>query len=267
MRRLPARKRIDVSSRWSYVVIAIVVYGAALTANADGISELDDAAARMQYGFHTADVRDIEDALNLVKRVELPASLLGMNEYFTAYGYWKLAELYADEAAAGKRAARSEATKAASACVRAAQDATKLDARLAEGFAIEAVCSTLSSRIGNLLSPGGCATHKALRTARELASNNPRVLLIEAQCTIDGAKPATAADLDRLQRLVQAFESAPPSRPGRPDWGQAEALLMLGEAQLQRGDAVAARDTIERALVIAPDYHRARVALEQAARR
>jgi len=42
---------------------------------------------------------------------------------------------------------------------------------------------------------------------------------------------------------------------------------MLGQANLRRGDAAAARDPIERALIIAPDYRKARETLENAATR
>lgn len=229
---------------------------------ADGVSDLDDAVARMQYAFFTGESRSVQDALNILQRVQLPASMVGMKEYFTAYGQWKLAELHTEEAAAGRREARSAAAKAAAACVAAAEDAQRLDARFGEPFALEAICSSVAGRIGQ-----GCAKNSALRTALELTPSNPRVLLIDAQCAAGADKPDSAAPVERLRAVVQAFEAAPPSRPGRPDWGQPEALLMLGLAYLQRGDAVAARDVIERALVIAPDYRKARHALEKAATR
>jgi len=66
---------------------------------------------------------------------------------------------------------------------------------------------------------------------------------------------------------VSSFEGAPPARPGKPDWGQVEALTMLGETYLQRGDPVAARDALERALVMAPDYRQAQQLLQSAATR
>ena len=246
--------------------VALVGLMASPATWADAVSELDDAAARIQYAFHTADVRGVEDALNIVQKLQLPASIGVMKDYFTAYGQWKLAELHTDEAASGKRAARGAASKAAAACVRAAEVTEKSDARFAEAFAMEAICSVMASRTPDVLA-AGCARHKALRTAKELAPTNPRVLLIEAQCSADSDKSGSSAPIDRLRQVVEAFESAPPSRPGLPDWGQAEALLMLGQAHLQRGDSVAARDFIERALVIAPDYRKARDALETSAAR
>jgi tetratricopeptide (TPR) repeat protein len=233
-----------------------------LLLRADGVSELDDATARMQYAFYTADARGVQEGLNLLNRVELPASMYGMKEYFTAYGQWKLAELHTDEVNAGRRTARALALKAASDCARTAEVAQKADPTFAEAFAIEAICSAIGSRTPEMLSRGGCTKHKGLRTALELAPNNPRVQLIDAQCAGSDTKQASAAAVAQLRKVIAAFEAAPPSRPGRPDWGYAEALLLLGKAYLSGGDTVTARDFIERALVIAPDYKSARDALQ-----
>ena len=54
---------------------------------------------------------------------------------------------------------------------------------------------------------------------------------------------------------------------GKPDWGHAEALTLLGGSYLTSGDPVAARDALERALVIAPDYREAQELLQTAAAR
>jgi Tetratricopeptide repeat len=252
-----------VRSRSVYLALFIAAASVVAT-HADAISDLDDAAARMQYAFYTSNPRGIEDALAIVQRIELPASRKGANEYYTAYGYWKLAALHADEIAAGRKVPRSEVTKAANACVKAAEAAITKDSTMTEAQAIEAVCAGLASRAPE--GAGGCARHKGLRTARELEPNNPRIQLIELQCTLGSEKnPAVARE--RLMAVVKTFESLPPASPGRPDWGQPEALLMLGQAQLKQGDTVAARDSLERALVLAPDYHKARSELEPAASR
>jgi Tfp pilus assembly protein PilF len=99
-----------------------------------------------------------------------------------------------------------------------------------------------------------------LRTALTLAPENPRVRFIEALCAGD-------SDIEDWRAVVTAFESAPPRSERAPDWGHAEALLALGQSYLTRGDSVAARDAIERALVIAPDYRAAQSLLETAASR
>ncbi|MBC7983677.1 MAG: hypothetical protein H7Y02_07485, partial [Candidatus Obscuribacterales bacterium] len=57
----------------------------------------------------------------------------------------------------------------------------------------------------------------------------------------------------QLSDVVAAFDALPPSEPGAPDWGHAEALAYLGQAALARGNRIAARNSLERALVLAPD--------------
>ncbi|HET7132053.1 MAG TPA: hypothetical protein VFJ95_07380, partial [Gammaproteobacteria bacterium] len=66
----------------------------------------------------------------------------------------------------------------------------------------------------------------------------------------------------RLEHAVAAFDARPAALRG-PEWGEAEALAALGELKLARGDAREARDLIERALLLAPDY---RFAMELRAR-
>ncbi|HWK72832.1 MAG TPA: hypothetical protein VNQ81_01070 [Povalibacter sp.] len=233
----------------------------ALCVLADPISDLDDAAARAQYAFYTADSRTLEDVLGLIERLQVPPALTVMKEYYGAFGNWKLAQLYT-EAAAGKPATRASLEKAAQDCQRHAKAALQLDPRFGEAFAIDAICSAFVPG----LTQTSCARSKSLRMAQEIEPTNPRIKLIEVMC-FEKDEVASAAYAEKLRATANAFETAPPSRPGKPDWGQAEALLLLGQNYLQRGDLVAARDAIEHALVIAPDYRRAQELLETAATR
>ena len=249
--------------RISTVLVAMVAFAAANPAAADSLSELDDAVARIQYGFYTADIRAIEAAIALIERLELPATRRGFKEYHLAYGQWKLAELQSATAEAGQRNARSNAVKAAKLCEAAADFAIRSNAHAAESHAIGAICGELASRTANVLARG-CANDKGLRAAREIDPHNVRVRLIEAQCQRAHAKTA-AALTSKLEQLVRDFDSSPSRSPGAPDWGHPEALLLLGQLQLEQGNSMAARDTLERALVLAPDYEGARQALQQAA--
>ena len=60
----------------------------------------------------------------------------------------------------------------------------------------------------------------------------------------------------KLTSVVEAFDAWEPALDD-PDWGEAEALPALAAAALERGQARTARDFIERALLIAPDYRAA----------
>lgn len=234
---------------------------------ADTRADLDDADARAQYAFFTADARGLEEIVQMIERLEVPESLAPLREYNAAYGRWKLAELYGEAAdREGTRPVRTLAIKAAQACLAHTKAALLADAELVEAYVVDAACTALTqpSRPEMRSSIPTCARSKSFRTALELAPHNPRVMLMEAQCLRVDEAQAHGALAERLRAVVAAFEAAPPARPGYPDWGQAEALLLLGRNYLQHGDTRAARDVIEKALVIAPDYRRARELLDTA---
>ena len=265
---MKAPERRKSSRRVSSMVVAAALAGGACiplqAIHADAANELDDAVARAQYAYFTGDTRSLEAALNLIDAVEVPANLNRSKEYYAAYGRWKLAQLYVDaskQPRGDKGVARSAASKAAQGCIQHADAMLKLDPRLAEGHAIEAACGGVTQNSDS------CLRSKSLRTALELDPTNPRIKLVEAICFGNGGNRSPMELFEKLRGVVTAFDTAPVSRPGNPDWGQAEALVLLGDVQLQRGDALAARDMIEKALVIAPDYRKAQELLQAAASR
>jgi tetratricopeptide (TPR) repeat protein len=238
-------------------------------ATAASVDELDDAAARLQYAFYSADLRGLQDVLALIQGLEI-ATPPGAKDYQLAYGHWKLAQLYADPSSQNSPVphANSLAGKAADRCVKHARIAMEQDARMAEAYALEAVCSGMPQGFLRLpgLSGGNCEKSKSLRTARELAPTDPRVQLVDALCSSNKLDKSSNT-VPKWLALVASFEAAPPSGPGKPDWGHVEALTLLGESYLQRGETVPARDALERALVLAPDYRQAQRLLEVAAAR
>jgi tetratricopeptide (TPR) repeat protein len=244
------------------LLLAVLVTHGAYGAS---VAELDDAAARMQYAFYTGDSQGVETVLKTLEEFQVDDSIAASKAYQLAYGNWKLSQLYLQPLADAhpRPNAKSLAAKAAQACVRHARSAVDKDARLAEALAIEAACDghSATARSGS----AGCANSKALRTAAGLAPDNPRVKLVQAICAPN--TPVDPAATERWRGVVASFEAAPPSRPGKPDWGHVEALTTLGETYLQRGDPVAARDALERALVLAPDYRQAQQLLQTAAAR
>jgi hypothetical protein len=237
-----------------------------LGASASTLSELDDAQARIQYGFLTSDTRAIESVLQEVASYEVDAQLAPFKSYQLAYGHWKLAQVHAQANAADAHLRNAGiATKAAKTCVEHARTARRLDQRMAEAYALEAVCDDMPLGFVRLAGlTGSCARSRPLRSALSLEPENPRVLLIEAMCAAD---KDDAVGVARWRKVVDAFASSPSPSAGKPDWGEAEALVMLGEHHLQRGEALAAREALERALVLAPDYDAPRELLGTAAGR
>ncbi|HWK50105.1 MAG TPA: tetratricopeptide repeat protein [Steroidobacter sp.] len=247
--------------RWLLPLLLAVIS----SATAGSTAEFDDLVARLQFSFYTGDSRALEQMLSELERFDVDAGLAAAKSYQLAYGQWKLAQLLGEPQDERARATtRSNAGKAAKSCVQFARDAIAKEPRMAEIYAIEAACDTYqpgSSQRGS----ASCMRSKSMRTALTLGADNPRVLFINALCSPDAEGDPAA--LERWRTVVTRFEAAPPSRPGKPDWGHAEALTLLGESYLKRGEMVAARDVLERALVLAPDYRRAQKLLQTAANR
>jgi tetratricopeptide (TPR) repeat protein len=127
-----------------------------------------------------------------------------------------------------------------------------------ESWLLVAVCSGFTGHV----EPGKGLAHdkrlqQALARARELEPSNPRIALLDAWLV--SLRPALAdasiqdEAVKKLEAAADAFAAWSPP-PDAPDWGEAEALAALAELHLARGELRDARDLIERALLVAPDY-------------
>src|SRR5437588_353294 len=147
----------------------------------------------------------------------------------------------------------------------------ELDATLAaatdfaEGLALRAACLATEADTAQ----AGHAARGARRDidrALRLAARNPRVLLIDAMSDYQLA-PERGGDKERalakLRRAVAAFELERAGTEQLPGWGAAEAYLLLARDLLDHGEALGARDALEHALLIAPDYAQARRLMAQ----
>jgi tetratricopeptide (TPR) repeat protein len=240
-------------------VLAVALNGLLYPAYALAHEELADAQARVEYAFYTSDTRSLEDVLQSLERLEIDAPLVSWRHYYAAFGYWKLAQLYSEQAAQGGKGARGKADRAGDACAEHANQAIERDARFFEAQALKAACSRFgfAARVGDLATAAGCSRNKALRAAQAAEPKNPRIKLIDAWCVSNSAGVKSKALYEKARAAVNAFEAAPFNAPGAPNWGEPEALTLLGEVYLQRGEARAARDLLEHALAIAPDYRKA----------
>jgi hypothetical protein len=147
-------------------------------------------------------------------------------------------------------------------CVARLNSVLALDAGSAEALALQSACLALQSHLDPwralLAAPLSLArSAKALR----LAPDNPRVLLLGALAASDrpslfGGDNQQAFAL--MQRAVSAFERQDAGASRLPGWGAADAFTDLAREYLRLGDALAARDVLERALLVAPEFAQAR---------
>ncbi|HEY1892258.1 MAG TPA: hypothetical protein VGG63_17815 [Steroidobacteraceae bacterium] len=137
-----------------------------------------------------------------------------------------------------------------------------IDTGSAEALALQSACLALQSNLDPWRSPLAAPMSRArLEKALKLAPHNPRVLLLGALAT--GERPVfyggdTQQAFALMERAVSAFERQGPPVPGLPGWGAADAFTYMAQDYLTRGEPLAARNVLERALLVAPQFTQAR---------
>jgi hypothetical protein len=230
----------------------------AAPAVADPSAELADLAGRIDYGFYVEDARAIEAAQQVLGRMDDDDPSV---RYYRAFAAFRRAQLSAQHGAPADRLLADCITSATpeDSTERLPRAAAEARAKAsAESWILVAACAGFAGHPD--LAKG--LTHdrrgeQALAKARELDAGNPRIALLDAWLV--SPRPALAepavrdAAVEQLRAALAAFAGWS-ARPGAPDWGEAEALAALGELYLARAEVRGARDLIERALLLAPDY-------------
>ena len=102
----------------------------------------------------------------------------------------------------------------------------------------------------------GRASNSAREDAATLGPHNPRVLLLAAVSSWFTPRMWGGGEdkgYAMMQRAITEFATDAPARP-LPAWGRAEAHAWLGQMELKRGNAGAARAAYAKALELAPGY-------------
>jgi len=240
-------------SDWSQRLLGClgaVLAGAAswpLLASAGGVdAELADIVARMDYGYYAADSRILEAARAELDR--LPGNG-ARKTYFKGYGAYRLSQL--SEAADSRR--RNDLI---SDCIEAGKEAAADPQWSVEAWVLVAACS-LEGRDDNAARKlvYELRLKEATSAARALAPNHPRLLLVSVWAESEGGNSDDVENRrETLERARAGFEVLN-GRDGDPAWGEAETLASLGKIYLERGQLREARDLIEQALIVAPEYH------------
>jgi len=211
-----------------------------------------DIESRIQYGYYTEDVRALGNVMELLGPSDSDSAF---RRYYGGLANYRLTQLtFARD--------KSRARETADACVDNLDQAVKLQKDSAEALALESGCLELLAGLQAWRAPFAASKSGSLiEKARHLGPGNPRVLLLDAASVYERPK-ATAADKDRALQLLKqataAFEAERRETEHVPGWGAAEAYVYLAKCQLDRGATLEARDALERALLIAPEFAEAR---------
>lgn len=228
-------------------MILTTVSTLALPAHADEDGSWADFESRIQYAYYTEDARALA---NLAQLLAAGEGKDPWRDYYRALAQFRMTSLAA--------ATPQEREAAAEGCADAASRATTAAGKSSEPVALEAACLEALGGLRPLRAPLALnKARKRMALALQLAPANPRTLLMEAadQRSEDAEKT--------LRKSIARFEAERQGLSRTPAWGAADAYLALGRVLFQRGDLLAARDAVEHALLIAPEFAAARKLLSQ----
>jgi tetratricopeptide (TPR) repeat protein len=273
---------------WKPIIGALALAGASSLswvpqALGQGTVDWADIEGRIQYAYYTNDVR----ALNAV----LDSAALkpkagaegeeggdvdpGTRAYFRALAHYRLAQVFNVTRKGNARKAigdcADEVDKAVDALpvVKYGLDDTPANQlKRAEAYALGVACTLAGREMSSIPFTGGRIGSR-VEDAVKLEPKNPRVRLAEALSQYERAgkkEEEKAAALKKLRAVTVMFEQARAQASTIPEWGAAEAYAFLGRALIDQRDVVGAREALERALLIAPDYALARNLMSQITR-
>ncbi|MEM7764223.1 MAG: hypothetical protein AAF290_09085 [Pseudomonadota bacterium] len=219
------------------------------------IADLRDRAAVIEYAAHVGDFRQLTQISDLLVEQTARGNLQKLVHYYSALAAYRAAEIDADvEYRVGVLLDR---------CVDQGKAALKLDPEFAEALALIGACHGLAAARQPLAAiVSGNFSARELKRALALAPENPRVQLLHAITLMrryeSPQRRAQAEEsLGEALRLFDAFATMDDAES--PQWGQEHAHLWMARLALANDDKVAARDHLEQALLIAPDFEMARV--------
>ncbi len=221
-----------------------LVAGMSQPVSADGAAQ--DLEARIQYAYFTEDQRALDQVLAALSADGADPS----GSYLRSFGEYRRAQLRAERNSAGARAA-------AEACLRYADSAARTEPKSVEPLVLHAACAGLIAQLARITAPfAGSSSAKYLSRAQRLQPRNPRVQFFAAQLeqprVLDRATRGRA--IERLRVAIDAFEGERRLAVRVPSWGAADAYVALGKLLLDQGDTLAARESVEQALLLAPEF-------------
>jgi hypothetical protein len=244
---------------WYRMLAAAVAVAAATLAQGAG-AQWRDIESRIQYGYYTEDATALRNLSETIAAAETNDKLRG---YYAGLLAWRQAQL----AAHGPPSTRASAGDLAHRCVSEVDNSLALQSDFAEALALRSACLAAPLEASGGRGPlTGYRARKDLDRARELAARNPRVMLVDAMSDYELAPSAGGNKeraLPKLRQTVAAFEAERAGAEHLPGWGAAEAWMLLARDLLDHGDPIGARDALEHALLIAPEYAQARRLMAQ----
>jgi tetratricopeptide (TPR) repeat protein len=210
-----------------------------------------DLEAQILYAFHVEDANQLTSLIQtLTTQVHENASDNALR-YHLAHAQYRLGIVDEIKHARGAKAALES-------CVDELKPLLAQDVNSVESLALQSACYWRLAHLEKLEAMLlRSQAESRLRDAYRLAPRNPRVVFLMAADAISRAKPGSkdyAQALEQLELAAHLFEATSATSIEVPGWGHAEAYLEVGRQLEARGDVLGARNWIEKALIVAPDY-------------
>ena len=204
----------------------------------------------LQAGENANDLDAMYAARATFERALADTGLVAWGHYYIALADYRIAGLLEGES--------KDPSEHLNAAVEHLKKATEIDPQSAEAHAL--LSSVYGWQIG--LSPMktmilGPKVGKASRKAKQLAPDNPRVVLSAAISDFNTPEMfggSKEKGLQGFQRAAELFAQEEPTNPIQPVWGHREAYAWLGIAYQNQGELESARAAFEKALAIDPDF-------------
>ena len=231
-------------------LLLLCVRGAPIHAQRGG-----DLQAQILYAYQSEDINGLASLIQTLKTQEQSGAADSALRYHLAHADYRLALL------SGEAHPRNAET-ALNACIDQLKPVLEQDVKSVEALALQSACYSKLAGYGKfeaVLYRSRAADR--LHAAFVLAPQNPRVLYLSAIDALTHAKPGSpepSVAFEQLELAAQLFEQLSATSIESPSWGHAEAYLELGRQLEARGDLLGARNWIEMALIMAPDYKAAR---------
>jgi tetratricopeptide (TPR) repeat protein len=240
-----------------------------------------DVEGRIQYAYYTEDARALGSVLASLKprlsegEHESAVADASVRSYFRALAHYRLAQVLTTSKKSAARNAVDDCDEEIDHSVEALpkiplglDESPEGRHQRAEAYALATACTLAGREMSSMPLQGGRIGSR-IDEAVKLEPKNPRVRLVEALAAYDRAGKDAAqktAAVQKLKLVTEMFEAARTAASTTPEWGAAEAYAFLGRALMSEKDVVGAREALERALLLAPDYAFARRQMSQITR-
>ena len=210
-----------------------------------------DLQAQILYAFHAEDANQLASLVQTLSTQEQSNATDDTLRYDLAHAEYRVGLL------AARKHARS-ADAAFADCIDQLKPTLQRDMGSVESLALQSACYANLARLEKLESMLLRArAADRLASAAKLAPRNPRVMFLMASEGLARSKQGSEENRQafaQLELAAQLFEQTSATSADAPAWGHAEAYLELGRQLEAHGDVLGARNWIEKALIVAPDF-------------